>query len=61
VKGTLFCTYGMRIFVIDMAKEEKKKRPFIQKLLNPYLMMIIDEETFEEQTQIRFSRLKVFL
>ena len=50
----------MRIFVIDMAKEEKKKRPFIQKLLNPYLMMIIDEETFEEQTQIRFSRLKVF-
>lgn len=42
-----------------MAKEEKKRRQFLQKLLNPYLVMIIDEETFEEQTQIRFSRLKM--
>ena len=42
-----------------MAKEEKKRRQFLQKLLNPYLVMIIDEETFEQQTQIRFSRLKM--
>lgn len=52
-------TYGLRIFALKMAKEEKKRRQFLQKLLNPYLVMIIDEETFEEQTQIRFSRLKM--
>ena len=52
-------TYGLRIFAPKMAKEEKKRRQFLQKLLNPYLVMIIDEETFEEQTQIRFSRLKM--
>lgn len=52
-------TYGLRIFALEMAKKEKKRRQFLQKLLNPYLVMIIDEETFEEQTQIRFSRLKM--
>jgi len=52
-------TYGLRIFALKMAKEEKKRRQFLQKLLNPYLVMIIDEETFEEQTQIRFSRFKM--
>ena len=52
-------TYGLRIFALKMAKEEKKRRQFLQKLLNPYLVMIIDEETFEQQTQIRFSRLKM--
>lgn len=52
-------TYGLRIFALKMAKEEKKRRQFLQKLLNPYLVMILDEETFEEQTQIRFSRLKM--
>jgi len=52
-------TNGLRIFALNMAKEEKKRRQFLQKLLNPYLVMIIDEETFEEQTQIRFSRLKM--
>ena len=51
--------YGLRIFASEMAKKEKKRRQFLQKLLNPYLVMIIDEETFEEQTQIRFSRLKM--
>ena len=43
-----------------MAREEKKGRQILQKLLNPYLVMIIDEETFEEQTQIRTSRIKIF-
>jgi murein DD-endopeptidase MepM/ murein hydrolase activator NlpD len=42
-----------------MAQQEKKRKQFFQRLLNPYLVMIIDEETFEEQTQIRFSRLKM--
>jgi murein DD-endopeptidase MepM/ murein hydrolase activator NlpD len=42
-----------------MAQQEKKRKQFFQRLLNPYLVMIIDEETFQEQTQIRFSRLKM--
>jgi len=37
------------------------KRKFIQKLRNPYLVMIIDEETFEEKGQIRITRLKTIL
>ena len=37
------------------------KRKFFQKLKNPYLVMIIDEETFEEKGQIRTSRLKTIL
>ncbi|MDA9588680.1 hypothetical protein N9R82_06405, partial [Flavobacteriaceae bacterium] len=49
------CTLGIRIFVFNMAQQEKKRKQFFQRLLNPYLVMIIDEETFEEQTQIRFS------
>ena len=43
-----------------MELEEKKGKRILRKLLNPYLVMIIDEESFEEQTQIRVSRLKVF-
>tara|TARA_A100000164_G_scaffold381941_1_gene436653 strand:- start:557 stop:1432 length:876 start_codon:yes stop_codon:yes gene_type:complete len=43
-----------------MALEEKKREQILQKLLNPYLVMIIDEETFEEQAQLRTSRLKMF-
>ena len=37
------------------------KRKFYQKLRNPYLIMIIDEETFEEKGQIRTSRFKTML
>ena len=37
------------------------KRKFFQKLKNHYLVMIIDEETFEEKGQIRTSRLKTIL
>lgn len=44
-----------------MAQEEKKGKRILRKLLNPYLVMIIDEETFEEQTQVRISRLKMIL
>ena len=42
-----------------MRKEEKKGKKILNKLLNPYLVMIIDEETFEEQTQMRVSRIKI--
>ena len=37
------------------------KRKFFQKLKNPYLVMIIDEETFEEKGQIKTSRLKTII
>ena len=42
-----------------MSQEEKKGKRILRKLLNSYLVMIIDEESFEEQRQIRVSRLKV--
>lgn len=42
-----------------MAQEEKKRKRILRKLLNPYLVMIIDEESFEEQIQVRISRLKM--
>lgn len=42
-----------------MAQEEKKGKRILRKLLNPYLVMIIDEESFEEQIQVRISRLKM--
>ena len=44
-----------------MRDKANKKRKFFQKLRNPYLLMIIDEETFEEKGQIRTSRLKTIL
>jgi len=44
-----------------MVKKEKKGKKILQKLINPYLVMIIDEESFEEQTQLRISRLKVIV
>ena len=44
-----------------MRDKANKKRKFFQKLRNPYLVMIIDEETFEEKGQIRTSRLKTIL
>ena len=44
-----------------MVQKEKKRKKILQKLINPYLVMIIDEESFEEQIQVRISRLKVFV
>ena len=44
-----------------MPQEEKKGKRILRKLLNSYLVMIIDEESFEEQRQIRVSRIKVIL
>ena len=44
-----------------MTKEVKKKRPWIQNLLNPYRMVIINETTFEEKFFIRISQLYVTL
>ena len=44
-----------------MVQKEKKRKKIIQKLINPYLVMIIDEESFEEQIQVRTSRLKAIV
>ena len=36
-----------------MANQEKKQPGFLKKLLSRYRMVIINEETFEEQAQVR--------
>ncbi len=44
-----------------MATQEKKKKTLRKKLFNPYRMVIVNEETFEEQIQVRISRIGIFL
>ena len=44
-----------------MKDKVNKKRKFFQRLRNPYLIKIINEETFEEMGQIRTSRFKSIL
>lgn len=44
-----------------MRDKVNKKRKFFQKLRNPYLVVVIDEETFEEKGKIRTSRLQTIL
>ncbi len=44
-----------------MAEKDKKRKKLWEKLIDPHLVMIINEETFEEQIQIRISRLKMIL
>ena len=48
------------LYLFLMTKEVKKKRPWIQNLLNPYRMVIINETTFEEKF-IRISQLYITL
>ena len=44
-----------------MTKKVSKSKNLVKKLLNPYRMVIINEETFEEQVQLRVSRLGILL
>ena len=44
-----------------MANQEKKGTGFLKKLLIRYRMVIINEETFEEQAQVRVSRLNFMI
>ncbi|MGY8966647.1 MAG: M23 family peptidase, partial [Flavobacteriales bacterium] len=44
-----------------MANQEKKQPGFLNKLLSRYRMVIINEETFEEQVQVRVSRLNFMI
>lgn len=44
-----------------MAKEKKKKRLWIQNLLNRYRMVVINETTFEEQFFLRISQFNIIV
>lgn len=44
-----------------MAKEKKKHKKLLQKLLNRYRLVVINETTFEEESFFRLSRLNVII
>ena len=44
-----------------MDKKESKKKDFFKKLLSPYRMVVINEETFEERVQYRITKLSIIL
>lgn len=44
-----------------MAKKKKNKEAFVEKLLNKYRLVILNENTFEEQVSFKLSRLNVFV
>ncbi len=44
-----------------MAKRVTRRDRLIKKLMSPYRMVIVNEETFEEQLQFRLSRLNVII
>ena len=44
-----------------MDEQVKKERSIFKKLRDPYRMVIINEETFEEQIHFRVSRLRIIL
>lgn len=44
-----------------MAKKTKNKGSFAEKLLNKYRLVILNENTFEEQVSFKLSRLNVFV
>ena len=44
-----------------MAKNNKKKSKFKQKLTHKYRLVILNEDTFEERFSLKLSRLNVFV
>lgn len=44
-----------------MAKKDKNKKKFRQKLIDKYRMVVINENTFEEKFTFKLSRLNVFI
>jgi len=44
-----------------MDRKDSKKSTFFKKLTTPYRMVIINEETFEERTQYRITKLSLLL
>ena len=44
-----------------MYQKDRKKRTFLKKLITPYRMVIINEETFEERIQFKISKISVLM
>ena len=44
-----------------MSKKNKSSNKIIKKLTSRYRMLVVNEETFEEQFQFRLSRLNVII
>ena len=44
-----------------MGNKESKKKDFFKKLMTPYRMVVINEETFEEKVQYRITKLSILL
>lgn len=44
-----------------MAKNNRKKGKFRQKITNKYRMVVLNEETFEERFSVKLSRLNIFV
>ena len=44
-----------------MAKKTKKENKFLKKLMNPYRLVVVNEDTFEEQFQFGLSRLNLIV
>ena len=44
-----------------MAKKNKKKGKFKQKLTDKYRLVVLNEDTFEERFSLKLSRLNVFV
>jgi len=44
-----------------MDQKDRKKRTFLKKLITPYRMVIINEETFEERIQFKISKLSALM
>ncbi len=44
-----------------MDQKDRKKRTFLKKLITPYRMVIINEETFEERIQFKISKISVLM
>ena len=49
------------IFVSLMAIQDNKKKKLIKKLTDPYRLVVVNEETFEEQFQVGLSRLNLIV
>ena len=41
--------------------QEKEKKPFTQRLLNKYRLVVLNESTYEERLSYKLSRLNIFL
>jgi len=59
IKLKEFMLGAILIFVLNMTSKEKK--PFSQRLLSKYRLVVLNEVTYEERLSYRLSRLNIFL